>query len=58
MAGRRGSRRRGVGSRGYPASPNVHEVTQKVDSAARVLSIDYDPVVHAYANAYCPVCPE
>ncbi|MEG8183223.1 hypothetical protein GZH49_32695 [Nocardia terpenica] len=36
----------------------MHEVTQKVDSAARVLSIDYDPVVHAYANAYCPVCPE
>ncbi|RDI64763.1 SAM-dependent methyltransferase [Nocardia pseudobrasiliensis] len=36
---------------GIPTSPAVHEVAQKVDSSARVLSVDYDPVVYAHANA-------
>ncbi|WP_063039750.1 SAM-dependent methyltransferase [Nocardia pseudovaccinii] len=36
---------------GIPISPNVHEAVQKVDPAARVVMIDYDPVVHAHTNA-------
>ncbi len=42
---------------GIPNSPNVHEVAQQVDSSARVVSIDYDPVVYAYANAYLSGAP-
>ncbi|WP_024803599.1 SAM-dependent methyltransferase [Nocardia sp. BMG51109] len=36
---------------GLPTSPNVHEVAQKVDSAVRVASVDFDPIVFAHANA-------
>ncbi|MFI5776689.1 SAM-dependent methyltransferase [Nocardia sp. NPDC051570] len=36
---------------GIPTSPAVHEVAHKTDPAARVVSIDYDPVVYAHANA-------
>ncbi|WP_024803040.1 SAM-dependent methyltransferase [Nocardia sp. BMG51109] len=36
---------------GLPTSPNVHEVAQKVDSAVRVASVDFDPIVYAHANA-------
>ncbi|WP_433525675.1 SAM-dependent methyltransferase [Nocardia pseudovaccinii] len=36
---------------GIPISPNVHEIAQKVDPAARVVMIDYDPVVHVHTNA-------
>ncbi|QIS24555.1 SAM-dependent methyltransferase [Nocardia terpenica] len=42
---------------GLPTSPNVHEIAQSVDSSARVVSVDYDPVVHAYANAYLSDLP-
>ncbi|RDI67750.1 SAM-dependent methyltransferase [Nocardia pseudobrasiliensis] len=35
---------------GIPTSPSVHEVAQKVDPDARVVSIDYDPVVYAHTN--------
>ncbi|RDI58993.1 S-adenosyl methyltransferase [Nocardia pseudobrasiliensis] len=42
---------------GIPNSPNVHEVAQKIDPSARVVSIDYDPVVYAYANAYLSGAP-
>ncbi|KZM74343.1 hypothetical protein AWN90_24960 [Nocardia terpenica] len=42
---------------GLPTSPNVHEVAQKVDPAARAVYIDYDPVVHAHANAYLDGVP-
>ncbi|MEV5836346.1 SAM-dependent methyltransferase [Nocardia sp. NPDC052112] len=36
---------------GFPFSPNVHEVAQEVDPSARVVMIDYDPVVYVHANA-------
>ncbi|MFE7796055.1 SAM-dependent methyltransferase [Nocardia sp. NPDC057440] len=36
---------------GIPISPNVHEVAQQIDASARVVSIDYDPVVYAHGNA-------
>ncbi|UGT45334.1 SAM-dependent methyltransferase [Nocardia yamanashiensis] len=36
---------------GIPISPNVHEVAQEIQPAARVVSIDYDPVVHVHSNA-------
>lgn len=36
---------------GFPTSPNVHEVAQGVDSSARAVYIDFDPVVYAHCNA-------
>lgn len=36
---------------GIPCSPNVHEVAQEIDPAARVVYVDYDPVVHAHCDA-------
>ncbi|RJO75369.1 SAM-dependent methyltransferase [Nocardia panacis] len=36
---------------GIPTTPSVHEVAKEVDPAARVVSVDYDPVVFAHANA-------
>lgn len=36
---------------GIPTSPSVHEVAKKVDSTARIASVDFDPVVLAHANA-------
>ncbi|MBL1074677.1 SAM-dependent methyltransferase [Nocardia sp. 2] len=36
---------------GIPITPDVHEVAREIEPAARVVSIDYDPVVHAHANA-------
>ncbi len=36
---------------GIPTSPNVHEVARKVDPSARVVYVDYDPVVYAHCNA-------
>lgn len=36
---------------GLPTVGNVHEVAQSVNPAARVVYIDYDPVVLAHANA-------
>ncbi|WP_245997844.1 SAM-dependent methyltransferase [Nocardia pseudobrasiliensis] len=43
---------------GIPISPAVHEVAQKCDPlGARVLSVDYDPMVFAHANAMIPEDP-
>ncbi|WP_067823703.1 SAM-dependent methyltransferase [Nocardia inohanensis] len=36
---------------GIPITPNVHEVAQQIEPDARVVSIDYDPVVHVHSNA-------
>ncbi|WP_433710734.1 SAM-dependent methyltransferase [Nocardia sp. CA-084685] len=36
---------------GIPFSPNVHEIAQKIDPTARVVMIDYDPVVHVHTHA-------
>lgn len=36
---------------GIPTSPSVHEVAQQVDASARVVSIDFDPVVFAHCTA-------
>ncbi|CAM4457706.1 SAM-dependent methyltransferase [Nocardia ninae] len=36
---------------GIPNSPNVHEVAQEIDPSARVVYVDYDPVVHAHCDA-------
>ncbi|MFF3229036.1 SAM-dependent methyltransferase [Nocardia suismassiliense] len=36
---------------GIPSSPNVHEVAKKIDPSARVVYVDYDPVVHAHCDA-------
>ncbi|MEV6135029.1 SAM-dependent methyltransferase [Nocardia sp. NPDC051990] len=36
---------------GIPISPNVHEIAQKIDPSARVVMIDYDPVVHVHTHA-------
>ncbi|MFQ6328800.1 SAM-dependent methyltransferase [Nocardia sp. CWNU-33] len=43
---------------GIPISPNVHEVAQQVDASARVVSIDYDPVVYAHGNALLAGVPD
>lgn len=42
---------------GIPISPNVHEVAQKIEPEARVVAIDYDPVVHVHTNAYLSGAP-
>ena len=36
---------------GIPTSPNVHEVAQRIDPAARVAYVDNDPIVLAHARA-------
>ncbi|MFI9400733.1 SAM-dependent methyltransferase [Nocardia sp. NPDC052316] len=36
---------------GIPSSPNVHEVARGIDPSARVVYVDYDPVVHAHCDA-------
>ncbi|MBH0776805.1 SAM-dependent methyltransferase [Nocardia bovistercoris] len=36
---------------GIPISPNVHEIAQKIEPSARVVAVDYDPVVHVHSNA-------
>jgi hypothetical protein len=36
---------------GIPTSPNVHEVARKVDPAAPVVYVDFDPMVVAHAQA-------
>ncbi|MCX4097494.1 SAM-dependent methyltransferase [Nocardia sp. alder85J] len=43
---------------GIPTSPSVHETALKIDSAVRVVSIDYDPVVFSHANAMLSAVPE
>jgi S-adenosyl methyltransferase len=36
---------------GIPTSPNVHEVAQEVNPAARIVYVDNDPIVLAHARA-------
>ncbi|MEU7767402.1 SAM-dependent methyltransferase [Nocardia sp. NPDC049190] len=36
---------------GIPTSPNVHEVAREFDTSARVVYVDYDPVVYAHCDA-------
>jgi len=36
---------------GIPTSPNVHEITQAIDPAAKVAYVDNDPIVLAHARA-------
>ncbi|MFE3193566.1 SAM-dependent methyltransferase [Nocardia sp. NPDC059240] len=36
---------------GIPVTPAVHEVAQKLEPSARVVYVDYDPVVVAHSNA-------
>ncbi|WP_234391208.1 SAM-dependent methyltransferase [Nocardia suismassiliense] len=36
---------------GIPTSPNVHEVAREIDPTARVVYVDYDPVVHTHCDA-------
>jgi O-methyltransferase involved in polyketide biosynthesis len=43
---------------GIPTSPNVHEIAQQVDPAARVVYVDSDPIVAAHSNARLTSSPE
>jgi trans-aconitate methyltransferase len=36
---------------GIPTSPNVHEIAQQANPAAKVVYVDNDPIVHAHARA-------
>ena len=43
---------------GLPTSPNVHEVAQGIDPAARVVYVDNDPIVLTHARALLTSSPE
>jgi len=43
---------------GIPASPNVHEIVQKIAAESRVVYVDNDPIVHAHARALLASAPE
>ncbi|MFK0119179.1 SAM-dependent methyltransferase [Streptomyces sp. NPDC090994] len=43
---------------GIPTSPNLHEVAQRTDPAARVVYVDNDPIVLAHAQALLRSAPE
>lgn len=43
---------------GLPTSPNLHEVTQAVDPATRVVYVDNDPLVLVHARALLSSAPE
>ncbi|GAA1644012.1 SAM-dependent methyltransferase [Actinoplanes couchii] len=43
---------------GLPTAPNLHEVVQKVDPAARVVYIDNDPIVLVHARALLTSTPQ
>ena len=43
---------------GIPTSPNLHEIAQSVDPAARVVYVDNDPIVLAHARALMLSRPE
>lgn len=45
-----------VGS-GIPNSPNVHEVAREIEPSARVVYVDYDPVVVAHCDALLAKSP-
>jgi len=36
---------------GFPTSPSVHEAARRADPAARVVYVDYDPLVHVHNTA-------
>jgi hypothetical protein len=36
---------------GFPTSPSVHEAARRADPSARVVYVDYDPVVHVHNAA-------
>ena len=42
---------------GLPTSPNVHEIAQAADPAARVVYVDNDPMVYAHAQALAGKSP-
>ena len=42
---------------GLPASPNVHEIAQQGDPAARVAYVDNDPLVLSHARALLTSAP-
>ncbi|MFE0459621.1 SAM-dependent methyltransferase [Kitasatospora sp. NPDC058965] len=43
---------------GIPTSPNLHEIAQRIDPAARVVYADNDPIVLAHAQALLHSTPE
>ncbi|MFF7638425.1 SAM-dependent methyltransferase [Kitasatospora sp. NPDC008050] len=43
---------------GIPTAPNLHEVAQSIDPAARVVYVDNDPIVLAHARALLSSTPE
>jgi hypothetical protein len=43
---------------GIPTSPNVHEIAQEVNPAARVVYVDNDPIVLAHARARLTSSPQ
>jgi hypothetical protein len=43
---------------GIPTSPNVHEIAQQADPAARVVYVDNDPIVLAHAHARLTSSPQ
>ena len=43
---------------GIPTSPNLHEIAQRVNPAARVVYLDNDPIVLAHAHARLISTPE
>lgn len=43
---------------GLPTSPNLHEVVQSVNSRARVIYVDNDPIVLVHARALLTSSPE
>jgi hypothetical protein len=43
---------------GIPSSPNVHEVAQEVDPAARIVYVDNDPIVLVHARALMRSTPQ
>ena len=42
---------------GMPARANVHDIAHAVDPAAKVVYVDYDPVVVTHYRAWCTRCP-
>ena len=42
---------------GIPTSPNVHEIAQDVEPAARIVYVDNDPIVLAHARALLTTGP-
>lgn len=43
---------------GIPTEPNLHQVAQEVNPAARVVYVDYDPIVLRHAEALLQSTPE